>query len=145
MNCTVSFEKFILPFGTVNPELSGDVLDDFDYDLDIEESKYRMENAIPKEAIHLGTIETEVEGGMAFDIYDEYYLLSISEGNFNWALFRLSWDDNWEKWQWCFDARIESDIEDYQTLSKLVLTKLWDHWEVDWESDVLYSDLLQAI
>jgi hypothetical protein len=86
-----------------------------------------------------------VEGGMAFDIYEEYYLLSISEGNFNWALFRLSWDDNWEKWQWCFDARIESDIEDYQTLSKLVLTKLWDHWEEDWESDVLYSDLLQVI
>ena len=57
MNCTVSFEKFILPFGTVNPELSGDVLDDFKYDLDIEESKYQMENAIPKEAIHLGRLK----------------------------------------------------------------------------------------
>jgi hypothetical protein len=40
MNCIVSFEKFILPFGTVNPELSGDVLDDFECDLDIEESKF---------------------------------------------------------------------------------------------------------
>ena len=145
MTCTVNFEKFILPFGLINPDLGNDVLDDLEDDLDIEESKYRMENAIPKDVIHLGTIETEVEGGMSFDIYDEYYLLSISDGNFNWAIFRLSWDDNWEKWQWCFDARIASDIEDYQTLSKLVLTKLWDHWEVDWESDPSYSDLLGAI
>lgn len=145
MTCTVNFEKFILPFGLINPDLGNDELDDLEDDLDIEESKYRMENAIPKDVIHLGTIETEVEGGMSFDIYDEYYLLSISDGNFNWAIFRLSWDDNWEKWQWCFDARIESDIEDYQTLSKLVLKKLWDHWEVDWESDPSYSDLLGAI
>jgi len=145
MNCIVNFEKFILPFGLVNPDLGDDVLDDLEDGLDIEESKYRMENTIPKDVIHLGTIETEVEGGMSFDIYDEYYLLSISDGNFNWAIFRLSWDDNWEKWRWCFDARIESDIEDYQTLSKLVLTKLWDHWEVDWESDPSYSDLLGAI
>ena len=68
MTCTVSFEKFILPFGLINPDLGDDVLDDLEDDLDIEESKYRMENVIPKGAIHLGTIETAVEGGMSFDI-----------------------------------------------------------------------------
>lgn len=145
MKCLINFEKYILPFDNVNTDLSDDVLDDFDDDLDIEESKYQMENVIPKDAIHLGAIETEVEGGISFDIYDEYYLISISEGNFNWAIFRLSWDDNWEKWIWCFDARIESNIQDISFLSKMVLEKLWDHWAIDWREDITYKSLHQSL
>jgi hypothetical protein len=145
MKCLINFEKYILPFDNVNTDLSDDVLDDFDDDLDIEESKYQMENVIPKDAIHLGAIETEVEGSISFDIYDEYYLISIYEGNFNWAIFRLSWNDNWEKWQLCCDARIETDIQDINMLSKLVLEKLWDHWGLDWKDNDSYKGLIQNL
>ncbi len=57
-----------------------------------------MEKLLPNNVIHLSSIETEVESGISFDVLDEYYLISITQTNFNWANFRLSWDDNWERW-----------------------------------------------
>ena len=145
MKCLINFEKYILPFDNVNTDLSDDVLDDFDDDFDIEEAKSQMEDILPNNAIRLGSIETEVEGGISFDIYDDYYIIPISDLNFNYAVFRLSWDDNWEKWQWCCDARIESDIQDINMLSKLVLEKLWDHWRLDWKEDDSYKSLIQNL
>ena len=145
MKCIMNFEAFKLPFDNCQNAKMDDSASEYEDWLDMEFAKNEMESILPENALHLGSIETEIGEVQSTMVYDEYYLLSISDGNFNWAIFRLSWDDNREKWRWCFDARIESDIEDYQTLSKLVLTKLWDHWEVDWESDPSYSDLLGAI
>lgn len=145
MRCIISFDKFILPFDNVNTDLSDDVLDDFDEDFDFEESKSHMEDILPNNVIRLGSIETEVEGGISFDIYDDYYIIPISDLNFNYAVFRLSWDDNWEKWIWCFDARIESDIQDINLISKLVLEKLWNHWGLDWKDDDSYKSLIQNL
>ena len=87
MKCLINFEKYILPFDNVNTDLSDDVLDDFDDDFDIEEAKSQMEDILPNNAIRLGSIETEVEGGISFDIYDDYYIIRISDLNFNYAVF----------------------------------------------------------
>lgn len=145
MQCIINFEKFELSFADISSDLIDESENEFDDDLDIEESKYQMENVIPKDAIHLGSIETDVEGVISFDIYDDYYIIPISDINFNYALFRLSWDDNWEKWKWCFDARINTDIQDVNVLSTLVLEKLWDHWALDWRDNNSYKSLIQSL
>lgn len=145
MKCILNFESFELPFADNNSNNLNEEFSNSDEEFDSEDSKYEMECMIPKNAIHLGSIETEVEGGISFDIYEEYYLVSIADTNFNWALFRLSWDDNWEKWMWCFDARIESDIVDAKELSKLVILELWDHWQLDWKSNISYKDFIDNL
>jgi hypothetical protein len=145
MRCIVNFEKFVLSFTNISSDLIDESENDIDEDFDIEEAKSQMEDILPNNAIRLGSIETEVEGGISFDIYDDYYIIPISDLNFNYAVFRLSWDDNWEKWQWCCDARIESDIQDINMLSKLVLEKLWDHWRLDWKEDDSYKSLIQNL
>ena len=145
MRCIVNFEEFVLSFTFISSDLIDESENDIDEDFDIEESKSQMEDILPNNAIRLGSIETEVEGGISFDIYDDYYIIPISDLNFNYAVFRLSWDDNWEKWNWCFDARIESDIQHINILSKLVLEKLWDHWELDWKDDDSYKSLIQNL
>jgi hypothetical protein len=145
MRCIVNFEEFVLSFTVISSDLIDESENDIDEDFDIEESKRQMEDFLPNNAIRLGSIETEVEGGISFDIYDDYYIIPISDLNFNYAVFRLSWDDNWEKWIWCCDARIETDIQDINVLSKLVLEKLWDHWELDWKDDDSYKSLIQNL
>jgi hypothetical protein len=145
MRCIVNFEKFVLSFTNISSDLIDESENDIDEDFDIEEAKSQMEDILPNNAIRLGSIETEVEGGISFDIYDDYYIIPISDLNFNYAVFRLSWDDNWEKWQWCCDARIESDIQDINMLSKLFLEKLWDHWRLDWKEDDSYKSLIQNL
>ena len=145
MKCIINFEGFVLSFTVISSDLIDESENDIDEDFDIEESKSQMEDILPNNAIRLGSIETEVEGGISFDIYDDYYIIPISDLNFNYAVFRLSWDDNWEKWNWCFDARIESDIQYINILSKLVLEKLWDHWELDWKDDDSYKSLIQNL
>jgi len=102
MRCIVNFEEFVLSFTFISSDLIDESENDIDEDFDIEESKSQMEDILPNNAIRLGSIETEVEGGISFDIYDDYYIIPISDLNFNYAVFRLSWDDNWEKWNWCF-------------------------------------------
>ena len=145
MRCIVNFEEFVLSFTFISSDLIDESENDIDEDFDIEESKSQMEDILPNNAIRLGSIETEVEGGISFDVYDDYYIIPISDLNFNYAVFRLSWDDNWEKWNWCFDARIESGIQYINILSKLVLEKLWDHWELDWKDDDSYKSLIQNL
>ena len=145
MRCIVNFEEFVLPFTVISSDLIDESENDIDEDFDIEESKSQMEDILPNNAIRLGSIETEVEGGISYDIYDDYYIIPISDLNFNYAVFRLSWDDNWEQWHWCFDARIETDIQDINVLSKLVLEKLWVYWELDWKDDYSYKSLIQNL
>lgn len=145
MKCIINFEGFVLSFTVISSDLIDESENDIDEDFDIEEAKSQMEDILPNNAFHLGSIETEVEGGISFDIYDDYYIIPISDLNFNYAVFRLSWDDNWEKWIWCFDARIESDIQDINMLSKLVLEKLWSHWGLDWKDDDSYKSLIQNL
>jgi hypothetical protein len=41
-----------------------------DDDFDLEQTKNEMERLLPNNAIHLGSIETEVKGGISFDILD---------------------------------------------------------------------------
>ena len=94
MRCIVNFEEFVLSFTFISSDLIDESENDIDEDFDIEESKSQMEDILPNNAIRLGSIETEVEGGISFDIYDDYYIIPISDLNFNYAVFRLSWDDN---------------------------------------------------
>ncbi len=124
MRCYVNFEKFHLSFASNNSDLIDESENDIDEYFDIEEAKSPMEDILPNNAIRLGLIETEVDGGISFDVYDDYYIIPIFNLNFNYSVFRLSFEDNWEKWIWCFAARIESDNQDIKILSKSVLEKL---------------------
>ena len=145
MKCIINYEKFKLSFAVISSDLNDESENDIDEDFDIEESKSQMEDILPYNAIFLGSIVTDVQGGISFDIYEDYYIIPISDLNFNYALFRLSWDDNWEQWKWCFDARINTDIQDINVLSKLVLEKLWDHWALDWRDNNSYKSLIQLL
>jgi hypothetical protein len=60
---------------------------DFD-DEDIEE----FEKKLPREAVFLGKIDDEVTNFTSWKVDDHYYILPWKGSDYDWALFRISWD-----------------------------------------------------
>jgi hypothetical protein len=120
--------------------------DDFEYP-DIEDLKEKMESIIPDSAIYLGSIEREVENWTTWRIYDEYYIIPLIDEKFDWAIFRLSWDDNWEKWRWIFDSRLTGYKENYLEAARYGLLKTWTRWKIDLNDieNTPYNDLLESL
>lgn len=134
-NLIINFDEFELPFSTKSSEEEKTSESDAELEdgeqLDVYEVKENMESSIPKEAIFIGEIESEVENWTTWSIQDEYYIIPLNDGKYNWALFRISWDDNWGTWSWSFDARISGYRSDSKEAAKYMLLSLWERWELD--------------
>jgi hypothetical protein len=150
----INFDEFELPFATKSTEeeenektsVSNSEMED-DEELDVYEAKENMESRIPKEAIFIGGIDSEVENWTTWSIQDEYYIIPVKDNEFNWALFRISWDDNWGIWNWSFDARLSGHRNNPKEAAKYMLLRLWESWELDLNDtyNEKYINLLNSI
>ena len=136
-NLIINFDEFELPFSTKASEEEAEETSESDAEmkdgeeLDVYEVKDNMESSIPKEAIFIGGIDSEVENWTSWRIQDDYYIIPLNDEEFNWALFRISWDDNWGTWNWSFDARLSGYKNNYKEAAKYLLHRLWESWELD--------------
>jgi hypothetical protein len=85
---------------------------------------------IPDDAIFLGSIDSRVGNWCEWKVDDHLYLLPWTKGRFDWALFRISWDDNWGRYDWCPDARI-SGAPDPNEACELLLRGVFKKWRID--------------
>lgn len=153
-NPIINFDEFDLPFSSKLTEVE-DNEETFDLDSELEddeelnasEVKENMESEIPKEAIFIGGFDSEVENWTSWSIQDEYYIIPLNDENYNWALFRITWDDNWGRWDWSFDARLSGYRNNYKEAAKYILLKLWEKWGIDLKDpdNEPYIDLLNGI
>ena len=111
---TMDFEKFTFPFMENNYD-----------EYDIYEVVENMQNDLPAEAIELGLINDEVDNWCSWKIEDYYYLLPWKSKPFNWALIRISWDDNWGRYQRESCGRI-SGKSHYQEPTRILLRALFE-------------------
>jgi len=137
----IDFETFVLPFmaddtsnDTEKSDEDGGEEDDDDEE---EEEEYSREEAldamqqkIPRGAIQLGETEGEVDNWTSWEIDDHYYLLPWEGGQFDWALIRISWDDNWGRYDWESCARI-SGVSNPTAAARVMVEKLFDKWGID--------------
>ena len=129
-NNDVNFEAYKLNIGI--PEINLELDETIDDEFDIQDLKEQFIRYLPIEVIHLGTIERDIDDNCrSWSIDDDYYLLKLNDDIFDWALFRLSWDDNWSQWNWCYDARIKGFKDEPIEAAKIILISLWELWEVD--------------
>src|SRR5687767_1181267 len=129
----LNFEHFQLPFLMESGDLMGPDTANDDNDEDDEEDeekedgeedeweeedadlvKENMEDKVPNTAIFLGQVETEVRNWTSWTIQDDYYILPLQDDEFDWALFRISWDDNLGGWDWSPDGRIKGCVNNYK-------------------------------
>jgi hypothetical protein len=130
----LNFKSFELPFFTeIKDKRHLNISDDDnEEDDDNDLIKENMESRIPKSAVYLGLVETEVENmTTSWKINDEYYIYPLQDDDYNWAVFRISWDDNWGRWDWIPDGRLKGLSANYKEAARLILGELWEEWQVD--------------
>ena len=134
----INYDEFDLQFSSISTEVndndenseSNSEMED-DEEQDASEIKENMEVSISKEAIFIGGIDSDVENWTSWSIKDEYYIIPLNDENYNWALFRISWDDNWGTWNWSFDARLSGHRSDPKEAAKYMMLRLWAKWDID--------------
>jgi hypothetical protein len=125
-----NFDSFNLnlekPVFTENDD---ELIDDEDY---FQEIRNEFIKYLPQNAFHLGTIDLVMDGScISWNITDDYYLIKLENEAYDWALIRISWDDNWSQWNWCYDARIKGFQDEPSEAAKIILISLWELWELD--------------
>jgi hypothetical protein len=95
-----------------------------------------MESKVPKSATFLGMVEGDLDHspGLFWKIEDRYYLLRLRRSSYKWALVRISWDDNWSRYQWSGNAR-GSGFADANHAARALVMAAFKNWGIDPESD----------
>ncbi len=145
----IDFETFVLPFmadDTSNDAKKSDEENEEEDEYSREDALDAMQQKIPRDAIQLGETEGEVDNWTSWEIDDHYYLLPWEGGQFDWALIRISWDDNWGRYDWESCARI-SGVSNPTVAARVMVEKLFDRWGIDLnDSDnEFYRDFLDSI
>lgn len=94
-NYTLNFDEFNLKLEHPDfPENNDDTEFDCFY---FEDLKNSFKELLPELTLFLGSVEIDVDGNMtSWKVDDSYFLIPNPDDNFDWALVRLSWDDNWK-------------------------------------------------
>lgn len=139
---SISYAKFTLPF-----------LSDTDSEIEPDEGEEEgsrgsdlehFTDQVPDDAIFLGSIDSSVGNWCEWKVDDHLYLLPWTEGGFDWALFRISWDDNWSQYEWSPEARI-AGVPDQKEASERLLRGVFKKWGIDLQRSNAqpYRDLLE--
>lgn len=129
----VNLESFKLEFMEANP--NDDAWDDEgEQILDNDEILEQMLDAIPADAVSLGEFEDEVENYTSWQTSDRYFVIPWKGQDFDWALFRISWDDNWGRYRWESCARV-GGVSEGRPAARVMLKALVESWGYDPESE----------
>lgn len=108
----------------------------------------KMENCLPKSAIPIGRLDDDIADRPCYSwkVEDHFYLLRLRGQEFEWALVRIHWDDNWGHYEWATDARgsgFKNAADAAHQLMRAVI-KSWNMYEDD-ESYEPYRALLERL
>ncbi len=132
----ITFGSFVLPFAVDGSEE------------ELPEEKWEQLDALmdklPAQCIFIGEINSELDHspGLTWVTEDYYYLLPWDGPEYDWGLFRITWDDNWGKFGWSADARIKG-ITDPKEAARQLFGALMELWGRD--ENAAYRDLLRRI
>jgi hypothetical protein len=103
-----------------------------------------LEGKIPDQCIFLGQInsETDHSPGLTWVTEDYYYLLPWEGSEYDWGLFRITWDDNYGNFDWSADARIKG-VFDPKEAARQLFAALMEQW--GYEANADYSNFLKSI
>lgn len=87
-------------------------------------------DAVPADAIDLGQVTSLVANWTTWRIDDRFYLLRTPDGEFEWALFRITYDDNFEAYDWSGEVRA-SGFPDQDAALRAMLPAMFKSWGLD--------------
>ena len=139
----ISFESFTLSF--MKEEIDGSTEEDGE-ELSSAEAFDRMKGSLPPAAQFLGRVDDEVENFTSWKIEDHYFLLPWECPEFDYALIRITWDDNWGRYEWASDVR-GSGFSDSKEAARVMVAAMFESWSFDLNSDEfeIYRDFLKKL
>jgi hypothetical protein len=80
----------------------------------------------------VGSIESDTSDAPSHSwvTEDYYYVMPWKHGRYDWALFRISWDDNWGRYGWTADVRVRG-FKDALSAARYMCRKLFERWRID--------------
>ena len=117
----IDFNNFQLPFLTK----PGYVLKQGTRDIDV------MLAETPKNALLLGRNKYTVDNWRSWDADDLYFILPLENDDWDYALFRTTWDDNYTCWAWSSDCRIKGEFKSIKEVALIMLSESWKNWGID--------------
>ena len=143
---TVNLDSFTLDFTERDPNEGAAWDEEGERILDNEDVLEQMLDAIPSDAIELGTLEDEVDNWTSWQINDRYFVTPWEGEAFEWALFRISWDDNWGRYGWESCARA-SGIKEGRHAGRIMFKALVESWgyDLDGNEHEAYRNFLDQI
>jgi len=128
LNCGVD-----LPFMRTQEEefdeQEEDVADEDPEEPTSDEVLEQMQAAIPADAKSLGTLEYHLDHspGLSWKIEDHFYLVPLQGEKYEWALIRITWDDNYGRYQWAEDA-VGSGFGDARAAARAMVAAVLKSW-----------------
>ena len=103
-----------------------------EYTLTHDEILEKMEEALPEEASLIEFLDTDIDSFCMSWAQEEHFYIMPWKANdeFDWIVFRISWDDNWSKWEWASGAKV-SGIKEESDAANFAISHLFDHWSCD--------------
>jgi hypothetical protein len=156
MNYKIFYSDIDLPFFSTleNSTSTDDDDDDEEYDdeddseLERAEQLEKFQELIPDYVISIGVIGDEIDHspGLSWDIEEHFYLIPGNSDEFDWGLFRIHWDDNWGRYEYCTDAVIKG-IKDPRIASRKLVEFMFSEWSYDLndEDNEVYKNFLESI
>ena len=117
----LDFNNFQLPFLSE----PGYVLEQGTRDIDV------MLNYTPENALLLGRNKYTVDNWRSWDADDLYFILPLENDDWDYALFRITWDDNYTCWAWSSDCRIKGEFKTIKKAALIMLSESWKNWGID--------------
>lgn len=125
---TINLEDFELPCSKQGDESIGE--DGYDRNQALED----IENGLPTSVIKVGRFKDEVDNFTSWQVEDHFFIYPWPNDKFDWALIRITWDDNWGRWGVGSCARIAGESDPLKAARRM-LTALLAEWGYDQESN----------
>ena len=123
----ITFESFTLSF--MEKKIDGSSEEDGE-ELSSGETFDQMEDSLPSAARFLGRVDDEVDNFTSWKIEDHYFLLPWDCPEFDYALVRITWDDNWGRYGWEGCARIRGE-KDPDAAARNLVSATFKNWNID--------------
>lgn len=124
-------EGFLKVILTPIDDNSDEVENEDEEELDRDDARYLEVSRLPAGAKLLASFNDTVDNWTTWELESYFYLCAIPGHANSYALVILSWNDNWERWDWEIPLAIENQ-PDAESAKRLLLNAFV---QKRWESD----------
>jgi hypothetical protein len=109
---------------------------------------FLMQSLIPKDVLYLGSIDSDIDHspGLSWEIKEHFYLVPGTSDLYDWGMLRISWDDNWGKYEHIAEVVVKG-IKEPKEAGISIVEFMFAEWgyDLDDEDNQIYKKFLESL